>query len=257
MRTLQLGNLQVGEGQPAFIIAEIGINHQGNVDIAQELVKTAKECGANAVKLQKRSISRILTKEGLEMPYDNRNSFGKTYGEHKKVLELSNSDYQTLNTYCMDLDIIFSASGWDEESIDFLNELDVPFFKITSADMTNFPLLSHTAQKDKPMIMSTGMANMEMVKSAYSLVHPINNQIAILQCTSTYPSAFSEVHLNVLQTYIKEFPDAVIGYSGHEQGIAISAAAVALAASAASAGSIGFGVATVTIFLATFRNCSR
>ena len=230
MRTLQLGNLQVGEGQSAFIIAEIGINHQGNVNIARELVKTAKECGANAVKLQKRSISRILTKEGLEMPYDNRNSFGKTYGEHKKALELSNSDYQTLNTYCRDLDIIFSASGWDEESIDFLDELDVPFFKMTSADMTNFPLLTHTAKKDKPMIMSTGMANMEMVKSAYSLVQPINNQIAILQCTSTYPSAFSEVHLNVLQTYIKEFPDAVIGYSGHEQGIAIPPAAVALGA---------------------------
>ena len=230
MRTLQLGNLKVGEGQRTFIIAEIGINHQGNVNIARELVKTAKECGANAVKLQKRSIPRILTKEGLEMPYDNRNSFGKTYGEHKKVLELSNSDYQTLNTYCRDLDIIFSASGWDEESIDFLDELDVPFFKMTSADMTNFPLLTHTAQKDKPMIMSTGMANMEMVKSAYSLVQPINNQIAILQCTSTYPSAFSELHLNVLRTYMEEFPDAIIGYSGHEQGIAISSSAVALGA---------------------------
>jgi sialic acid synthase len=164
------------------------------------------------------------------MPYDNRNSFGKTYGEHKKALELSDSDYKALNTYCRDLDIIFSASGWDEESIDFLNELDVSFFKITSADMTNFPLLTHTAQKGKPMIMSTGMANMEMVKSAYSLVQPINNQIAILQCTSTYPSAFSEVHLNVLRTYIKEFPDAIIGYSGHEQGIAIPPAAVALGA---------------------------
>ena len=88
MRTLQLGKLQAGKGHPAFIIAEIGINHQGNVNIARELVKTAKECGANAVKLQKRSIPRILTKEGLEMPYDNRNSFGKTYGEHKNALEL-------------------------------------------------------------------------------------------------------------------------------------------------------------------------
>ena len=88
MRTLQLGNLQAGEGQPAVIIAEIGINHQGNVNIFRELIKTEKECGASAVKLQKRSIPRILTKEGLAMPYDNRNSFGKTYGEHKKALEL-------------------------------------------------------------------------------------------------------------------------------------------------------------------------
>ena len=230
MRTLQIGNLQTGADQPTFIIAEIGINHQGDVAIAKELVKTAKRCGANAVKLQKRSISRILTKEGLEMPYDNQNSFGKTYGEHKIALELSESDYQILNTYCKDLDIIFSASGWDEDSIDFLDELDVPFFKMSSADMTNFPLLKHTAQKGKPMIISTGMANLDMVKSAYSIVQPINNQIAILQCTSTYPAAFSEVHLNVLQTYIKEFPDAIIGYSGHEQGIAIPPAAVALGA---------------------------
>ena len=87
MRTLQLGNLQAGEGNPAFIIAEIGINHQGNVNIARELIKTEKKCGASVVKLQKRSIPRILTKEGLKMPYDNRNSFGKTYGEHKKALE--------------------------------------------------------------------------------------------------------------------------------------------------------------------------
>ena len=230
MNTLELGNLQVGEGQPVFIIAEIGINHQGDVNIARELVTKAKECGANAIKLQKRSISRILTKEGLEMVYDNQNSFGQTYGEHKKALELSDSDYHVLNTYCRELDIIFSASGWDEESIDFLDELGVPFFKISSADMTNFPLLTYTAQKNKPMIMSTGMANLEMVKSAYSLVQPINNQIAILQCTSTYPSYFSEIHLNVLRTYMKEFPNVVIGYSGHEQGIAIPPAAVALGA---------------------------
>ena len=129
MRTLQLGNLQIGEGQSTFIIAEIGINHQGDVNIARKLIEDAKECGANAVKFQKRNISRTLTKQGLEMPYDNRNSFGKTYGEHKKALELSNSDYHALNTYCRDLDIIFSASGWDEESIDFLDDLDVPFFK--------------------------------------------------------------------------------------------------------------------------------
>ena len=230
MNTLQLGNQHVGNGHPTFIIAEIGINHQGDVNIARELIQQAKECGASAVKLQKRNISRILTKEGLEMRYENQNSFGKTYGEHKKALELSNADYEELNIFCNDIDIIFCASGWDEESIDFLDILGVPFFKMTSADLTNLPLLIHTAKKGKPMIMSTGMANLEMVKSSYSLVQAINNKIAILQCTSTYPSAFSELNLNVLQTYMKEFPYAVIGYSGHEQGIAIPPAAVALGA---------------------------
>ena len=230
MTELQLGNKNVGDGHPGFIIAEIGINHQGDVSIAKNLIQKAKECGADAVKLQKRCISRILTKSGLEMAYDNRNSFGKTYGEHKIALELSEADYHELNTYCKKMDIIFCASGWDEESIDFLDEMGIPFFKIASADLTNFPLLVHTSKKNKPMILSTGMADMKMVQAAYSQVNQINNQIAILQCTSTYPSAFSEVHLNVLQIFMKEFPDTVIGYSGHEQGIAIPPAAVALGA---------------------------
>ena len=230
MTELQLGNKNVGDGHPAFIIAEIGINHQGDVSIAKNLIQKAKKCGTDAVKLQKRSISRILTKSGLEMAYDNRNSFGKTYGEHKIALELSEADYHELNTYCKKMDIIFCASGWDEESIDFLDEMGIPFFKMASADLTNFSLLVHTSKKNKPMILSTGMADMKMVQAAYSQVNQINKQIAILQCTSTYPSAFSEVHLNVLQTFMKEFPDTVIGYSGHEQGIVIPPAAVALGA---------------------------
>ena len=124
-----------------FIIAEIGINHQGDVNIAHDLIRKAKESGADAVKFQKRSILRILTKEGMDMPYENRNSFGKTYGEHKKVLELTESDYYELYKFCQKLDVIFCASGWDEESIDFLHVLGVPFFKIASADLTNLPLL--------------------------------------------------------------------------------------------------------------------
>ena len=213
-----------------FVIAEIGINHQGDVNIARELIQQAKICGADAVKFQKRSISRILTKEGLEMPYDNPNSFGKTYGEHKRVLELLDEDYQELFTFTNELEIVFSASGWDEESIDFLDELGVSFYKMASADLTNFPLLKHTAKIGKQMLLSTGMANMDIVKNAYNLVNKHNNQIAILQCTSTYPSKFEEIHLNVINTYKTDFPDAIIGYSGHELGIAIPPVAVALGA---------------------------
>jgi len=230
MSDLKLGTRTVGAAHPTFIIAEIGINHQGDVEIAKELITKAKECGADAVKFQKRTISRILTKEGLEMPYDNRNSFGKTYGEHKYALELSEDDYKTLLAFSQNLDVEFSASGWDEESIDFLNELGVSFFKMASADLTNFPLLEHAAKKGKPMILSTGMSNMDIVKSSVELVSKFNTQIGILQCTSTYPAQFEEINLNVLHTYQNEFPDIVIGYSGHEHGIAIPAAAVALGA---------------------------
>ncbi len=230
MSDLKLGTKTVGSAYPTFIIAEIGINHQGDVEIAKKLITKAKECGADAVKFQKRTISRILTKEGLEMPYDNRNSFGKTYGEHKYALELSKDDYRTLLAFSQNLNVEFSASGWDEESIDFLDELGVAFFKMASADLTNFPLLEHAAKKGKSMILSTGMATMEIVKAAVELVSKFNSQIGILQCTSTYPAQFSEINLNVIHTYKKEFPDAIIGYSGHEHGIAIPVAAVALGA---------------------------
>lgn len=230
MPTLQLGSQIVGDSKPTYIIAEIGINHQGDVEIAKKLIKEAAEAGANAVKFQKRSIKRILTHEGLEMPYDNRNSFGKTYGEHKKALELSDSDYHELQRFAAEHQVDFIASGWDEESIDFLDTLGVPFFKMASADLTNLPLLIHTAKKNKPMILSTGMANMEMVVTAVNVIKPYQVPLCLLQCTSTYPSVFEEVNLEVIHTYKQHFPEAVIGYSGHELGIAITEAAVALGA---------------------------
>ena len=136
MSELQLGSHRVGAGYPTYIIAEIGINHQGDVGIAKNLIREAARAGANAVKFQKRNIRRILTREGLEMPYENRNSFGKTYGEHKRALELSEQDYRELQQFARDHDVDFIASGWDEESIDFLDELGIPFFKMASADLT-------------------------------------------------------------------------------------------------------------------------
>ncbi|MCF7823719.1 MAG: N-acetylneuraminate synthase family protein [Candidatus Marinimicrobia bacterium] len=230
MATIQLGSKQVGENSPAYIIAEIGINHQGDVNIAKKLIKEAVSAGANAVKFQKRSIQRILTQEGLDMPYDNRNSFGKTYGEHKIALELSEAEYRILQSHANSLSVDLIASGWDEESIDFLDELGIPFFKMASADLSNIPLLTHTASKKKPMILSTGMAGMDMVRGAVNAIKPFNVPFALLQCTSTYPSSFDEINLQVLSTYRQEFPEAVIGYSGHELGIAVSEAAVALGA---------------------------
>jgi len=230
MPTIQLGRKIAGSGHPAYIIAEIGINHQGDVQIAKQLIEAAAHSQADAVKFQKRSIRRILTHEGLEMPYENPNSFGRTYGEHKRALELSEHDYKDLKIYADTLGMDFIASGWDEESIDFLHELDIPFFKMASADLSNLPLLLHTAAKKRPMVLSTGMANMDMVRRAVTAVESINREIAILQCTSTYPSQFGEINLKVMENYRKAFPDHVIGYSGHELGIAISGAAVALGA---------------------------
>ncbi len=230
MPRIRLGRRDAGDNEPVYVIAEIGINHQGDVQIARKCIDEAARSGADAVKFQKRKIDRILTREGLDKPYDNPNSFGKTYGEHKAALELSENDYQDLAAYAEAQNLDFIASGWDEDSIDFLDELGVNYFKMASADLTNFPLLLHTARKNKPMVLSTGMADMNMVKEAVKTVLSVNPQLAILQCTSTYPSQFSEINLNVLTTYREAFPDAVIGYSGHELGIAITEAAVVLGA---------------------------
>lgn len=223
-------NRMVGTNHKVFVIAEAGINHQGDVQIAKELIKSAKLVGADCVKFQKRTINRILTKEGLQKPYLNSNSFGPTYGQHKEALELSFDQFWELKEYADQLGIFFTASGWDEESVDFLDQLGVPFFKMASADLTNFPLLEHTAKKGKPMVISTGMADMETVLRAYHLISKYNSRIIILQCTSTYPAAFQDINLKVLETYQKEFPEAVIGYSGHEKGIAISLAACVMGA---------------------------
>jgi len=230
-KTIRIGQYEIGENHPVFFIAEAGINHQGEPEIAKRLIDLAAECGAQCVKFQKRKVSRILTKKGLDKPYITQNSFGSTYGEHKKVLELSEETFIELKQYAEDLGLLFTASGWDEESVDFLDSIGVPFFKMASADLTNFPLLLHTARKGRPMVISTGMANMDTVRRAVDLVKQVNDQIVLLQCTSTYPAKMEELNLNVITTYRNEFGnDCVIGYSGHENGIAMSLCAVVLGA---------------------------
>lgn len=225
------GKFVGGNNDPTFIIAEGGINHNGDINIAKELILMAKHCKADCIKFQKRTVEKILTREGLEKPYNNPNSFGETYGQHKHHLELSFDDFRQLKEYADRVGILFTASGWDEESIDFLDELGVPFFKLASADLTNKPLLVHTALKGKPMILSTGMATVEEIETALSLVIPYNKRIVLMQCTSSYPTPFEEIHLNVIPQFKRDYGNlAVVGFSGHEKGIAISTCAVALGA---------------------------
>jgi N,N'-diacetyllegionaminate synthase len=229
MKEVKIGTRAIGEGHPCFIIAEIGINHQGDINIAKKLIDVASFCGADSVKFQKRKVDRILTKEGLNMPYNNPNSFGKTYGEHKRVLELSEEDYEELKKYADTKRLVFLASAWDEESADLLEKLGVEAYKMASADLTNLPLLEHIAKKGKPTILSTGMASLEEIEEAVNHIKKWNDKIILLQCTSTYPCEFNEVNLNVIKTLRDKF-NLPIGFSGHEKGIAVSAAAVALGA---------------------------
>lgn len=228
-KKIKIGNRIVGEGEPCFIIAEGGVNHNGNTELAKKLVDVAVDCKADAVKFQKRSIEKILTREALEMPYLGPNSFGKTYGEHRRKLELSHDAWYELKEYCKGKDIMLLASVWDEESADFIEELEVPAFKIPSADLINLPLLEHVAKKGKPIILSTGMSSVEEIEDAVNTIKKYNDELFLLQCTSTYPSEHEDINLRAMETLKNRF-DVLVGYSGHERGIAISEAAAALGA---------------------------
>jgi len=228
--TLTIGRHEVGDHTHCYVIAEIGHNHQGSVQRARELFREAKLAGAHAVKLQKRDNRTLYTRAAYDKPYDNENSFGATYGEHREFLEFGLEEYRELKAYADELDVDFFATAFDIASADFLEALDVPAYKIASGDLKSTPLLRHVASFGKPMIISTGGARMEDIRRAYEAIMPINPQLCILQCTAGYPAAFEELDLRVIEQYRREFPDAVVGFSGHDNGIAMAVAAFVLGA---------------------------
>ncbi|MGH8188594.1 MAG: N-acetylneuraminate synthase family protein, partial [Steroidobacteraceae bacterium] len=192
--------------------------------------KEAKLAGASAVKLQKRNNRGLYTKAAYNKPYDNENSFGATYGEHREFLEFGQKEYRELQAYARELDIDFFATAFDIESADFLEALGVPAYKIASGDLKSEPLLKHVAAFGKPIVISTGGALIEDVKRAYDTLVAINPQLCILQCTAGYPASFEELDLRVIAQYRELFPRAVVGYSGHDNGIAMPVAAYVLGA---------------------------
>ena len=228
--TLTIGTHRIGDDHPCYVIAEIGHNHQGSLERARELFREAKLAGAHAVKLQKRHNRSLYTRAAYNKPYDNENSFGSTYGEHREFLEFEFEEYSQLQAYAKELGVDFFATAFDLQSADFLNALDVPAFKIASGDLKSTPLLQHVARMGRPMIISTGGALLEDVQRAYEAVAPINPQLAILQCTAGYPAAFEELDLRVISTFRERFPGAVIGFSSHDNGIAMPVAAYILGA---------------------------
>ncbi|OGF99479.1 N-acetylneuraminate synthase [Candidatus Gottesmanbacteria bacterium RBG_13_37_7] len=229
-RRLQIGLKEISDSSDCFIIAEIGHNHQGDLELCKKMFKAAKECGVDAVKLQKRHNKNLYTKHFLKTPYNSENAFGKTYGLHREALEFGLKEYQELKEYANRLNLIFFATAFDFESADFLDELDMPCFKIASGDLVNLPLLKHIARKNKPMIISTGGATMKEIRHAYEAVWEINKKFAFLHCTASYPNQFDELDLNVINTYKIKFPENIIGWSSHDNGIAMALAAYVLGA---------------------------
>ena len=216
---IKLKNKVITRESPPFVIAEIGNNHQGELEIAIELVKTAKLCGADAVKFQKRHTKSLYTKALYNQVYDNPDSFGKTYGEHREALELNDDDFIKLKKDCEDIRIEFMCTAFDFKSADFLNEIGINSFKIASGDLHSHHFLEHIAKYGKPIFLSTGAATLEDVRKAYEVVKQHNNEICLMQCTAAYPADYHALNLNIIKTYLNEFPDAVVGYSGHDWGI--------------------------------------
>lgn len=228
--TFRIGAHDIGDHTRCYVIAEIGHNHQGSLEKARELFREAKLAGAQAVKLQKRDNRGLYTRAAYNKPYDNENSFGATYGEHREFLEFGAKEYRELQRYANELGVDFFATAFDVASADFLAELDVPAYKIASGDVKSTPLLKYVAAFGKPIVISTGGALLDDVRRAYDAIMPINPQLGILQCTAGYPAAFEELDLRVIEQYREHFPGAVIGYSGHDNGIAMPVAAYVLGA---------------------------
>ncbi|MBA2763971.1 MAG: N-acetylneuraminate synthase family protein [Thermoleophilaceae bacterium] len=230
VREMIVGGIRIDDESPCFVIAEIGHNHQGSVETAKKLFAAAKEAGADAVKLQKRDNRSLFTRDFYERPYDSENSFGETYGSHREALEMGAGEYRELQAYAAELGIGFFSTAFDRPSVDFLEEIDVPAYKVASGDIRNVPLLRHLAQTGKPIILSTGGALPADVARAYSIVSAGSDNVGILQCTAGYPAAWDELDLRVIQTYRKNFPKAVVGLSSHDNGIAMATAAHVLGA---------------------------
>jgi sialic acid synthase len=229
-RHLRVDGVDIHDGGDCYVIAEIGHNHQGDVEKAKQLIHSAKEWGVDAVKLQKRSNRTLYTRAFYDQPYDNELSFGRTYGEHREALELDADEYRELQRYAREVGITFFATAFDLESAELLAELDVPAFKFASGDLRNTPLQRHVASFGKPMFLSTGGGTMEDIERAVDTILPINDQLCILQCTAAYPAEADDLNLNVITALRERFGELVVGLSDHQSGIAMAVVAYMLGA---------------------------
>ncbi|PJI41906.1 N-acetylneuraminate synthase family protein [Ferrovibrio sp.] len=227
---LTFDNVVVNDASDCYVIAEIGNNHQGDLDKCRQLFVAAREAGANAVKLQKRDNRTLFTKAMYDQAYNSENAFAPTYGAHRDFLEFGRDEYVELRKLAKELNITFFATAFDISSADFLEELEMPFYKIASADLTNIPLLKHVAAFGKPVIVSTGGGSMTDIRRMYDAVMPINRQLSILQCTASYPCEVEKLNLRVIETLRREFPGVVVGLSAHDNGIAMPVVAYMLGA---------------------------
>jgi len=230
MPELLLDQTIVSDDTSPFVIAEIGHNHQGKIETALKLIAEAAASGASAAKFQKRENKTLFTPDYYNMPYISEHSFAETYGAHRQTLEFGVEEYKVCINEAKELGLTFFATAFDFASADFLNQLKVPIFKIASGDLQNLPLLKHVASFRKPMIISTGGSTLSMIDDAVTTIRKFHNQIVILQCTASYPADFDHLNLKFILRLREKYPDNIIGYSGHDNGIAMAVVAYTLGA---------------------------
>jgi N-acetylneuraminate synthase/N,N'-diacetyllegionaminate synthase len=231
MQQVQIGEKVIGEGLPVFVIAEIGVNHNGDLTMARKLIDVAVKAGADAVKFQTFQADQLATAEAPKADYQLQStSADESQLEMLRKLELSIDAHRELQDYCRQQGIIFLSTPFDENAADFLDELGVAAFKISSGDLTNSPLLQHVALKNRPIILSTGMADIDEVIEAVSTVRTSGcESVVLLHCVSNYPADPRDVNLRAMQTMRSAF-DVPVGFSDHTNGIEVALAAVALGA---------------------------
>jgi len=214
---IKISNEIIGIGEPCYVIAEIGINHNGKLELAKKLIDIAVNAGANAVKFQKRSLKDLYKKEVLDDPSIESQGF-EILIDVLKAVELSESDYEKIVDYCKKKKITFLCTPWDKPSVDFLEKFKISAYKIASADMTNFPLIKYIAKTKKPIIISTGMSTMEEIERTVNFIKNENVPFVLMHCNSTYPAPVEILNLGLIPVLAKKF-GVPVGYSGHEPSI--------------------------------------
>ena len=225
MSTVRIGNRLIGDDQPCFIVAEIGINHNGDINLAKRLISVAVAAGCDAVKFQKRTIEVVYTPDELAKPREN--PFGTTNGDLKSGLEFGLEEYQEIDAFCKSVKMCWFGSPWDEASVDFLEQFTIPVYKIASASLTDDNLLRHVRKTGKPVILSTGMSTYAEIDHAVEVLG--KDGLILMHTTSTYPANYDELNLRAIPVMAERY-GIPTGYSGHETGIPTSVCAAALGA---------------------------
>jgi N-acetylneuraminate synthase len=226
VREIEIGGRKIGDGHPTYIVAEIGINHNGNLDIAKEMVRSAKETGADAVKFQKRTIELCVPKEQRDIMRETPWGY-ISYMEYRERVEFEKEDYEKIDQLCRELEIDWFASVWDEPSVDFMEQFNPVCYKMASASLTDHSLLKKVRKTGRPMIVSSGMSTFDQIEEAIQVIGQEN--LLLAHSTSSYPCDPQELNLRMVETLLKHFR-CPIGYSGHEVGLITSVVAVALGA---------------------------